>query len=158
MYIYIYVYVFMCIYIYIYTYYAYIYIYTFIHTYIYIYKHTYIYLSLSIYLYLYLSIYLSIGQPEGSLAWREVFGKGQMGSALMGSLHFFLMFFDRGTVWVPICQNLSTPVNICQFGVPFSQSVKFITFAATPLMLTPFVRNQGLQVVRGRLEHKGPLI
>ena len=33
-------------------------------------------------------------------------GKGQMGSALMGSLQIFVIF-NGGTFWVPICQHLS---------------------------------------------------
>ena len=51
------------------------------------------------------------------------------------------MFFDRGTF-------LGTPVNLlsssqeCQ-GVPFFPNLsKFVTSAAAPLVLTPFVRSQ----------------
>ena len=49
-----------------------------------------------------------------------------------------VMFFDRGTFWVPavpICQNLSMMRTF------FPNPSKLVTFAATPLVLTPFVRN-----------------
>ena len=39
------------------------------------------------------------------------------------------IFLDGGTFWVPICQN----------------RLKLITFAATPFVLTLFVRDQGLR-------------
>ena len=64
-------------------------------------KSIYLYLSLSIYIYIYTYIHI--------IQRREQVGKGQMGSALMGSLRLF-MFFDRGTLWVyqsvKICQHI----------------------------------------------------
>ena len=69
----------------------------------------------------------------------EVFGKGQMGSALMGSLQM-LCFLTEGL--------LGTPSTFTFQEVPgrtfFPNLSKFVTFAAAPLVLTPFVRNQGL--------------
>ena len=70
---------------------------------------------------------------------RTRFGKGQTGSALMGSLQHF-MFFDRGTFWVLLLTYFYLPKSARAYF--FSQSVEFITFAAAPLVLTPFVRNQ----------------
>ena len=68
-------------------------------------------------------------------------GKGQMGSALMGSLQIsYRLKYCLGT-------NLSKYVN---FVYLFHNLSECITFAATPLVLTPFVRNQ---VCRGQLEH-----
>ena len=66
-----------------------------------------------------------------------VFGKGQMGSALMGSLHF-LFFFDR--------DFLGTPVNSITFIFPkvpgrtFPNLSKFITFAGAPFWPTSLLR------------------
>ena len=66
-------------------------------------------------------------------------GKGQMGSALMGSLRIVCVF-DRGTCWVPICQNLTN--NLTVLRTIILNLSKFITVAATLLVLTPVVRNQ----------------
>ena len=75
---------------------------------------------------------------------RDPFGKGQMGSALsalMGSLQ--IPCFLTGTFWV---------LPLTYFYLPKSASAhlfpnlsKFITFAAAPLVLTPFVRNQPMR-------------
>ena len=84
------------------------------------------------------------------------FRKGTNGVSTNGATAF-VCFFDRGTIWVPICQHLSTSVNICQH---LSTSVNFancfspiwqncITFAATPCVSTPFVRSQGFLAGRG---------
>ena len=102
-------------------------------------------------------------RPKGEeFSEREKRGQHQ---SLIGSLRISCLF-DRGTFGVPICQHLSTSVNICQHlstSVNFCQHLstsvnicqhlsivrtffpnlsEFITFAATPLVLTPFVRNQ----------------
>ena len=71
-------------------------------------------------IYIYIYIYIHIG-------------KGQMGSALMGSLRMFRFLV------LPL--NPNSPE--CQ-GVPLFQSgnIRIITFAAAPLVLTPFVRNR----------------
>ena len=70
-----------------------------------------------------------------------VFGKGQMGSALMGPLQISC-FLTEGF--------LGTPVDRIIFIFPkvpgrtfFPNLSTFITSAAAPLVLTPFVRNQG---------------
>ena len=70
---------------------------------------------------------------------RTRFGKGQTGSALMGSLQHF-MFFDRGTFWVLLLTYFYLPKSARAYIFP--QPVKIITFAAAPLVLTPFVPNQ----------------
>ena len=67
------------------------------------------------------------------------FGKGQMGSALMGSLQISC-FFDRGTFLVLSLTYFYLPESARAYLFP--QSVKIITFAAAPLVLTPFARNQ----------------
>ena len=67
-----------------------------------------------------------------------LFGKGQMGSALMGSLKN--MFFDRGTSWVLPLTYFYLPKSARAYLFP--QSVEFSTFAVAPLVLSPFVRNQ----------------
>ena len=64
-------------------------------------------------------------------------GKGQTGSALMGSLRL-IFFFDRGTFWVLPLTCFYPPKSDRAYHLS-----KFITFAAAPLVLTPFVRNQG---------------
>ena len=73
------------------------------------------------------------------LCW-SLAGEGQMGSALIWVTANF-MLFDRGTFWVlPLtCFYLSTKVPGHTF---FPNRSKIITFAAAPLGLTPFVRNQ----------------
>ena len=56
------------------------------------------------------------------------------------------MFFDRDFLGTPVYLLLYSPK--CQ-GVPgFPNLTKLITFAAAPLVLTPFVRNQ--------MKHQGP--
>ena len=49
------------------------------------------------------------------------------------------MFFDRGTFCAPICQHLSKSVDLRTL---FRNLSKLVTFAATPLVSTPLVRNQ----------------
>ena len=66
-------------------------------------------------------------------------GKGQMGSALMGSLQI-LCFLTEGLFGYSRLPTLMFP------KVPgrafFPNLPKFITLAAAPLVLTPFVRNK----------------
>ena len=50
------------------------------------------------------------------------------------------MFFVRGTFWVLPLTYFYLPKSARAYH--FSQSVKIITFAAAPLVLTPFVRNR----------------
>ena len=70
----------------------------------------------------------------------SVLGKGQMGSALMGSLRISC-FSTEGLLGYSRWPTFIFP------KVPgrtfFPNLSKFITFAAAPLVLTPFVRNQG---------------
>ena len=80
--------------------------------------------------------------------YQYVLVKGQMGSALMGSLRIPCCFLTEGLFRYH-------SVNICQY-LPilrsfFSNLSKFITSVATPLVLTPFVRNQG--GLHGRQDH-----
>ena len=129
-------------------------------------------LSLSLYIYIYICVYIYIyiytytflqglqradhqGQRElGLQGSRDVedlhearmqgdsaagLGKGQIGSALMGSLQI-CCFFDRGTFWVLPLTYFYLPQSSRAYL--FSNLSKFITFAAAPLVLTPFVRNQ----------------
>ena len=59
--------------------------------------------------------------------------RDQMGSALTGSLQISC-FLTEGLLWVPICQNLS------RSRTSSPNLSRVVTFAATPLALTPFVR------------------
>ena len=79
---------------------------------------------------------------------RASFGKGQNGVSTNGATAN-CMLFDRGAFWVlPVDLRLSSQQRQ---GVPFSPNLsKFIIFAAAPLMLTPFVRNQDMQTKRAR--------
>ena len=79
-----------------------------------------------------------------------IFGQGQLGSALVGSLRI-RVFFVTGTCWVlPLilysysqkCQGVFFPPNLS----------KLSTFAAAPLVLTPFIRSQDL-IERVRVQH-----
>ena len=66
-------------------------------------------------------------------------GKGQMGSALTGPLQIPSLF-DWGTFWVhPLTYFIFPKVPGRTF---FPNLLRFITFAVSPLVLTPFVRNQ----------------
>ena len=58
------------------------------------------------------------------------------------------MFFDRGSFWVLPLTYFYLPRK-CQ-GVLFPQSIKIITFAAAPLVLSPFVRNQDARGRQGK--------
>ena len=88
------------IYIYIYVY---IYIYTCMCVYIYIYMHIHVYIHMYIYIYIYICVYIYIyiyieRERERSVygTCYNIFGKGQMWPALMGSLGIQCLF-DRGT-------------------------------------------------------------
>ena len=65
--------------------------------------------------------------------------KGTNGVSINGVTANF-MFFDRGTFRILPLIYVYIPKSAR--GYPFLQSVKFITFAVAPLVLTPFVRNQ----------------
>ena len=70
----------------------------------------------------------------------RAFGKGQMGSALMGSLQISL-FLQRDFLGTPVNLLLS-PQSAWEYLFP--QSSKIVTFAAAHIVSTPFVRNQGI--------------
>ena len=79
---------------------------------------------------------------QGSEGGQTELGKGQMGLALMGSLQIscFFCLFWQSTFGYSLCPTFISPeVTGCTF---FPNLSKFITFAAAPLLLTPFVRNQ----------------
>ena len=63
-----------------------------------------------------------------------------MGSALMGSLQIS-MWFDRGTFWVLPLTYFCLPKGARTY-LFFHNLSKLMTFAAAPLVLTPFVRNR----------------
>ena len=121
-----------------------------------------IYLSLSIYIYMHIYIYiereretslrtfcpaekrqasssgLAFVCTSGSDAKR--FGEGPLGSALMGSLQISCLLTEGlpGYSRQPNCVFPKVPGR-----TPFSPNLsKCITFAAAPLMATPFVRHQ----------------
>ena len=75
-----------------------------------------------VYIYIYICMYI--------IQRREQVGKGQTGSALMGSLRF-VMFFDRGTFWVTSV-NLRLSSKKCQ-GVPFSPIHRIRYFCSDPI-------------------------
>ena len=103
----------------------------------------YMYICICVYVYICIRICGQRGHDAGHGRRSE---KGRMGSALMGSLQMFT-FFDRGTFWAPICQTLSTSVQIYQICIHvFRILSKNVAFAATLLVSTPFVRSQGRSV------------
>ena len=75
-----------------------------------------------------------------SSAWKQPFGKGRDKWGQHERVTANFMFFDRGTFWVLPLTYSYLPKSARAYLFP--QSVKFITFAAAPLVLTPFVRNQ----------------
>ena len=78
------------------------------------------------------------------LVLRDGHRKGANGVSTDG-VTVICVFFDGGTFWLPMLTYLVFP------KVPgrtfFPNLSKFITFAAAPLVLTPFVRNQGDQAL-----------
>ena len=74
--------------------------------------------------------------------------EGTTGSALHDGVTPNFMPFDRGDFWVPICQNLSI------LRIFFSNRSKFLTSAATPLVLIPFVRNRVTRRLYGQSPHQ----
>ena len=81
---------------------------------------------------------LALLAPAVAAACAPGVGRGQMGSALMGSLDFVFMFFDGGTFWVlPLTYFIFPKVPGCAC---FPNRSKSITFAAAPLVSTPLVQ------------------
>ena len=54
--------------------------------------------------------------------------------------------FDRGTFWVLPLTYFYLPKSARAYLLPQSVESTFITFAADPLVLTPFVRNQYIYI------------
>ena len=71
--------------------------------------------------------------------WKLLVGKGQMGSALIGSLQFSCVLTEKLFVYPRPPTFVFQKVLVYTF---FPNLSKSITFAAAPLVLTPFVRNQ----------------
>ena len=84
--------------------------------------------------------------PWRGAAGRAAIGKGQMGSALMGSLHF--LFFDRGTFWVLPLSYFYLPKSARAYRFP--QSVKINHFCSGPISVDP-ICPQPRQVPHRRL-------
>ena len=85
--------------------------------------------------YTYTYIYIYIERERGRERERFIIGKGQLGSALMGSLRLFV-FFDGllGYQSVEICQ-------ICKLCIPFSPICQKSFLLQRPQsVLTPFAR------------------
>ena len=78
----------------------------------------------------------------GELGLAIPLGKGQLGSALMGPLHF-RVFWRRDFSGTPVKPTFIFPKVPGRTFFPIRQ--KSIVFAAAPLVLTPFVRNQILR-------------
>ena len=70
-------------------------------------------------------------------------GKGQMGSARMGSLQIVCLFLAEGVFGVLPLTYFYIPKSARVYFSPKFVKTHYITFAAAPLVLTPFVRNQG---------------
>ena len=68
-----------------------------------------------IHIYIYIYIHITRGQHEWGRCKSHV-------------------FFDRGTCWVPICQNMPSSLN-CAYLFP--QSVKHIYFRSDPIRVDP---------------------
>ena len=66
----------------------------------------------------------------------QAFGRGQMGSARIGSLHFFLVFVDRGTFWVLLLACFYLPKSARAYYFPQSLS-KPITFLQRAIRVDP---------------------
>ena len=120
----------------------------------------YIYISLSLSIYIYIYIYISTQLLAQAILeqllsplrlqvhnWRARLrarlGKGQMGSALMGSLQIW-SFWQRDLLGIPA--NLLFIFPEVPGRTFFHNLSKMLTFAVAPLVLTPFVRNQPLSL------------
>ena len=85
--------------------------------------------------------------PDAPPLPRAALGEGTNGVSTNGVTATF-MLLDRGTFWVLPLTFFYLPksARVCRF----TQSVKFMTSAAAPLVLTPFVRNQGSRTAASR--------
>ena len=70
-----------------------------------------------------------------------------MGSALIHGVAASLMSFHRGTFWVLLLTYFHLPKSARAYLFPLT---KLITLAATPVVLTPFVRDQGVPGLLGQ--------
>ena len=119
-----------------------VYIHTILHTiYIYIYTHTILYYTIPYYTILYYNIlyytilYYTILYYTTILDYAIVFGKGQIGSVLRGSLQVLCFLFDRGTFWVLPLTYLYLPKSARAYLFP--QSVKTHYFRSGPISVDP---------------------
>ena len=115
------------------------------------------YICICIYIYiLYIYIYIRIynNHTNGKSASKEWVEKGQVWSALMGSLQIY--FFDRGTFWILPLTCFYIPKSA--WACLFPQSVKIRYFCSGPIRVDP-IRPQpsesGSSVEGGRNEGRG---
>ena len=131
----------------------YIYIYIHIHLSLSIYLSIYMSLSVSLSLYMYVCVYIYIyihisagseqvhgglhseprAEPRHHVPPGDL-GKGQMGSALLGSLRIYC-FFDRGTFWVLPLTYLYSAKRARAYLFP--QSVEIRYFCSGPVSVDP---------------------
>ena len=120
-------------------------LYIFIYLYTYVYTHVCISLSLSLYIYIYIHIDMYVCMYVCMNAYIYIyiyiyiytsirFGKGQMGSALAGSLRIFFFSFRQRDF---LDTDPSKSVNICKFRVPLPQSVKTHCFCGGTIRVDP---------------------
>ena len=104
----------------------------------------YIYTYIYIYVYMYSAYNVTCGGVASELiSSGAVLGKGQMGSALTGSLQISCLF-DRGTFWALPLTYFCIPKSARAYLFP--QSLEFITCAEAPLVLTSFLRSQAVGI------------
>ena len=115
-----------------------------IYIYISIYLSIYLSISLSLSIYIYIYIYIEmrsklVATRRPSSARIEFSERDKWGQHLWGHCEFHV-FLTEGPFWVLPSAYFYLPK--CASAYFFPQSVKFITVAAAPLVLTPFVRDQ----------------
>ena len=132
----VYMYIRMYIYMYIYIY---IYITMCIHMTICIYSYIYIYIHIHRYIYTHIHIDRPAGQPASRPEKRSKDRKGTNGVSTNGVTANF-MFVERGFFWL-LTLTYFYILKIARAYL-FPNLSKFTTFAAAPLVLTQFVRNQ----------------
>ena len=112
-----------------------IYIYICLYIWIYIYIYISVSISLSLYIYIYIYIYVFRVGPLRLHLCRK--GTNEVSTT---GVTVNVMFFDRGTFWALSLAYFYLPKSARAFRFP--NLSKFMIFAAAPLVLTPFVRNQ----------------
>ena len=73
-------------------------------------------------LYIYIYIYIYIGLRMRTWFWRKGIWKGTNAVSTNGVTQLLFVSVDRGTVWVPICQNMSTYIQFCVHFSPICQN------------------------------------